>query len=294
MTPPSPSPPTTSPFSPDTELADQGDVRGVVGISDNGHFVYLAVVGQLIPGGPTFQNTIYRWHDGDLDEVGPVPSYLDNITTETDFALTRLQTDLTPDGRHLVFSSRDGAGFGGYDHGNCNLGCREFYIYSADDGGVQCVSCNPSGAAATVDAELTADAIHGGARVTSHRARAIIDDGSRVFFSSAEKLVPEDINGHSDAYQYDTETEELSLISSGESPLDRWFVQASPDGRDVFFATNERLVSWDLDDAYDLYDARAGGGIAEPAPPPPGCAGDACQPPALALNDSTPASSSFK
>jgi hypothetical protein len=58
--------------------------------------------------------------------------------------------------------------------------------------------------------------------------------------------------------------------------------------------TRERLVGWDVDQNYDLYDARVGGGLPDPIPPQPPCAGESCQgslgtPP----NDLNSASSNF-
>ena len=44
------------------------------------------------------------------------------------------------------------------------------------------------------------------------------------------------------------------------------FVDASASGNDAFFLTREQLVGIDTDDQIDLYDARVGGGLAEPEP----------------------------
>jgi len=69
----------------------------------------------------------------------------------------------------------------------------------------------------------------------------------------------------------------LRLISSGRSESDSHFLDASPSGRDVFFSTDERLVRWDTDNNYDLYDARIGGGFQEPPAATPECVGEQCQ-----------------
>jgi hypothetical protein len=98
-----------------------------------------------------------------------------------------------------------------------------------------------------------------------------------VFFSSAEALVAQDVNGRSDAYEYDVGAGSVRLLSSGTSGSDSWFLDASADGEDAFFVTRERLVGWDRDDQYDVYDARVGGGFPEPPPVALACAGDACQ-----------------
>jgi hypothetical protein len=120
-------------------------------------------------------------------------------------------------------------------------------------------------------------AVSGATRNTSHQSRLISDDGRHVYFSSREALVPEDVNGRADAYEYDTVTGRPSLLSTGTSPSPSYYLDAGANGRDAFFITRERLVGWDVDQGYDLYDARIGGGFPEPVAPPPGCVGDACQ-----------------
>jgi Domain of unknown function (DUF4143) len=69
-----------------------------------------------------------------------------------------------------------------------------------------------------------------------------------------------------------------SLISSGRSSSDALFVEATPSGSDVFFTTRQQLVGIDTDEATDLYDARAGGGIAAQSPSAQAaCGGEACR-----------------
>ncbi len=69
-------------------------------------------------------------------------------------------------------------------------------------------------------------------------------------------------------------------------------MDASQSGDDVFFLTNSRLTGKDQDTAFDLYDARVGGGEVE-AVKPVECSGDACQQPAVPPNDATPGSLTF-
>jgi hypothetical protein len=73
----------------------------------------------------------------------------------------------------------------------------------------------------------------------------------------------------------------LKLISTGTSPQNSQFVDASLDGSDVFILTRERLVGVDRDGDLDLYDARVNGGLADQNPNEPvPCQGDDCKPPA--------------
>jgi hypothetical protein len=272
-------------LSPDGAMNDGDVVSGTIGASTDGHYVYFVAAGQLVSGQPDLNGNlgIYLWHDGVLAYVGRSPrgTALNEVrSVEANWGLTPTQSRVTPDGRHLLFSTNRGAGLTGYNHGSCvsalGLGCRELYVYSADSGQLACASCNPSGAPATV---MATDAVweHAGAATTSfHLNHALSDDGSRVFFTTAEALVPEDVNGRLDAYEYDVASRTVHLISTGTSPSDSYFLDASANGNDVFFITRERLVGWDRDGAYDLYDARVGGGFPEPVAPP-ACTGDPCQ-----------------
>ncbi len=67
----------------------------------------------------------------------------------------------------------------------------------------------------------------------------------------------------------------LSLISGGTGD-DSFLSMMTPDGKDIFFTTWDRLTWSDTDAAQDIYTARIGGGIAPP-PVTPSCSGDGCQ-----------------
>jgi hypothetical protein len=77
----------------------------------------------------------------------------------------------------------------------------------------------------------------------------------------------------------------VSLISSGTSGEGSSFIDASEDGSDTFFLTGASLVPTDPG-AADVYDARVGGGYAEPEKQIE-CEGDACQPLPEAPEDPT-------
>jgi hypothetical protein len=136
-----------------------------------------------------------------------------------------------------------------------------------------------------------------------------LSDSGRLFFDSSDALVSSDTNGTEDVYQYEPPgvggcTEQsltfslssegcIGLVSSGSSPEESAFLDASESGDDVFFMTDSRLTAKDVDAAFDIYDARVGGGEAPP-PPLPACEGDACQNPVAAPNDPTPGSLTFQ
>jgi len=187
-------------------------------------------------------------------------------------------------------------GYAGYDHGTCGGDrCRELYLYSAESGRLSCVSCNPLSSAATGDALV--DVLPGVSATvpTQHLSHALSDDGQHVFFSSPEGLVAEDSNGKWDAYEYDTATGTVHLLSTGTSTTDSYFLDATPNASDAFIITRQRLTGWDIDDSYDIYDTRTGGGLPDPTPPIPPCAADGCKPPpATAPAAPTDASANFR
>jgi hypothetical protein len=275
-----------------TEPTRQAD--GVMGASDDGHRVYFMTLGQLVndPQLPTGPNAyIYLWRD-DL-AGGPKIQYVGELARRNDedanlnpaLSVARKTARVTPDGGHLVFEASDGTGLTGYDHGVCesnsnnsaNGMCSEVYVYGADSRTLMCASCPRDGAPATADATLSAAIGVGYIRLTRHLNRAISDDGRRVFFTSAEALVPGDLNRKKDVYEFDTADRSLHLISSGQDDADSAFMDASADGTDVLFLTRERLVGWDQDRNYDMYDARAGGGFPNPAAAAEECSGEACR-----------------
>jgi hypothetical protein len=155
---------------------------------------------------------------------------------------------------------------------NNSAGLLQTYRYDVSSKRLSCVSCAPQG-------------------VPQHRieeglgqARQIADEGRRVFFETATKLVPQKAeNGVDDVYEWEqagtgscqSEEQEggcVYLLSSGTSPYPSFYLDNDESGENVFFATKAGLVKGDTDESYDVYDARVGGGF--PQPPPPGeCAG---------------------
>ncbi len=115
-----------------------------------------------------------------------------------------------------------------------------------------------------------------------------LSDSGRLFFDSPEALVPEDVNGRQDVYEYEpegvprgrhqcTSSAEtfaprsdgcIGLVSSGTSASESVFLDASESGGegpageqlsegggDVFLLTAARLAPQDTDEAFDAYDA---------------------------------------
>jgi len=105
-----------------------------------------------------------------------------------------------------------------------------------------------------------------------------MEEGDQVaFFQSRSRLVAEDDDDAYDVYQW--RNGELSLISTGASTTDgAFYLGNDQSGRNVYFATRDRLSWQDTDALLDAYTARVDGGIPEPVIPP-ACAvlADACQ-----------------
>jgi hypothetical protein len=286
----------------DGEPVVDDSVTDVIGASDDGHYLYFTMSGQLVAGDPnSFSGGgLFLWHEGTVTYIGEFADvgdtgFLGLGSATWFFNSAAKNTRLTPDGRHLIFRAADDAGFEGRGGlvGYEQQGEEELYLYDADTGKLRCATCNPSGTPASTDAFINTREESSNLTKNSHLSQPLSADGRYVFFNTAEALVPEDTNGVVDPYEYDAQSEEVHLLSSGEDPAPSFFLDASADGKNVFIDTRERLSGWDVDTSRDLYDARVNGGLPEPRPAPPSCQGDACQPAPLNLNDPTPASSGY-
>jgi len=201
----------------------------------------------------------------------------------------------TADGSVFVFEtdspirSRSGSTF------NNGGGFEQVYRYDAASEVLSCVSCPPAGVTPSGDASLSNDSVQPGpaqgiGKTHLVPTRGISADGSRVFFDTPEALVPQDINGKRDVYEW--ENGNVFLISSGTGPEDSFFLDNSESGDDVFFATTDALVPADTDGGFDVYDGRAPHepnevvGFPPPVSPAPclsDCQGLPSAPPALGV-----------
>lgn len=83
-------------------------------------------------------------------------------------------------------------------------------------------------------------------------------EGTRVFFSSEEKLVEADGDKATDVYARDLPAGPTTLISSGDEDVTASFAAASASGAHVFFTTAEGLLEADQDGANDVYEWTGG------------------------------------
>ncbi|MBB4661623.1 hypothetical protein [Conexibacter arvalis] len=247
-----------------TDLTAGLDLRvaNVVGISNSGDHVYFGATGAT--------TGVYLWHDGTVvSVVGGLQG--GDTTANWSFGIGSRSSAVSDDGRLLVFSTD--LPLGGANTG----GLRQLFLYDAATRGTRCMSCVAPGR--TTLGEAVIQPLQSSTAVyRAYDPRTISADGSKVFFETANRLVPEDINGRIDVYQYDTAAGTATLVSSGVGEYDSHVGDASENGDTVFFVTREQLIpDLDRDRLDDLYVARAG---AKPYVPPARrdpCVGDACQ-----------------
>ena len=83
-------------------------------------------------------------------------------------------------------------------------------------------------------------------------------DGTRVFFSSEEKLAGADTDKATDVYARDLPAGPTILISGGDEDVTASFSAASADGAHVFLTSAEDLLEADDDEANDVYEWTGG------------------------------------
>ena len=305
---------------------------GVIGVSEDGSWVYFVADGVLENGGVPVAGAVhgdcgsgtnatrgalcnlYVRHGGVTRPVAVLSGedYPDWGGRGPGDALETFTSHVSGGGGWLEFMSvRSLTGYDNEDVSSRRVGERldeEVYSFDAGSGQVVCVSCEPSGGRPTgveygpdgANVRLiggeevwNATSVLGGDvpgwmpyenRAAVYQARVVSDSG-RVLFNAVGGLVPGDVNGTWDVYEWEPvgvggcrvgvvsdgfvyESGEggcVGLVSSGESPDESAFLDASAmggrdgegneGGGDVFFLTTGRLAGEEFDDSYDVYDA---------------------------------------
>lgn len=252
-----------------TDLTPGGEVEGVLGASSDGSYLY------------------YLTDTGLFLRHGAMTTPIASSADASNYPPTTGTARVSVDGSRLAFVSSDE--LTDYD----NAGFSEVYLYSAGADSLICASCNPSGERPLGPSSVPG-AIANGDETDAYKPRVLSDSGNRLFFESEDVLVTQDSNGERDVYQWEAQgtgscTEAggcIGPISSGRAEGPTVFLDASGDGTDAFFITDGSLFSSDPD-AFDVYDARVGGGLPAPELPIP-CIGDACQAVPGPPDDTTP------
>jgi hypothetical protein len=270
-----------------SDLTPSGGVQGVLGASADGSVVY-------------YQDAlgVERWHNDTVTEVIAGAG----ATVASDYPPATATARVSPGGEHLTFLSEvelSGIGLPAYDNTDATTGQpdAELFVYGPPVGGgapiLACASCNPTGERPEGSASIPGALVNGTTR--AYRPRALSTDGSRLFFESGDDLSVSDTNKDLDVYEWERNGAGdchrspgcLRLISSGrESNGGATFLDATADGSDVFFLTNESLLKSDPG-SIDAYDAKVGGGFSE-STTIVDCLGDACQSLPAPPEDPTP------
>ena len=292
------------------------DVQGVLGISEDGDYVYFAASGVLASGAnaQSCQSregscNLYEWHNGEVSFLGtllrsdnnlPPLSGAGNAGPRGDWrgSMGERTAETTPDGKELVFTSTSPL------TGYANEGHREVYVYNAVDKDMVCASCDPSGAPPSVGGPTGIGSylppMLSTGQGPTFMPRWVSRDGSRVFFDSEEPLVAQDENGAIDVYEWErggtgscaTGAPKgcIYLLSGGQSSDNSFLIDADATGENVFFTSREGFVPQSRGRVV-LYDARVGGGFPEVSI---ACTGTGCQgvPPAPPIF-ATPSSATF-
>ncbi len=322
-----------------TKLADSGVEGEVLGAGEDGSYVYFVDSGVLGDGAEhgaeNGGHNLYVEHYDATAKTWEPPSFIALLSSEDSPSwapenghLSKMTSRVSPNGRYLAFmSDRSLTGYENRDANN-NVPDEEVFLYDAGTGRLVCASCDPTGARpvglfvgehaeehALVDDIKTWENHWLAANIpgwtpsslnspATYQSRYLSDSG-RLFFNSSDALVPADVNGKEDVYEYepagvgscqtpaygqsasDVFVEGaggcVGLISAGTSSAESAFLDASESGGDVFFLTSSRLAPQDVDTSYDIYDAHECTTAVPCAPPPvavpPACTtADSCKP----------------
>jgi hypothetical protein len=312
------------------DSTESATVRGtILGYSEDGSYVYYVAMGMLSPGAGSGPK-LYAVHNDGTGWGAPRLLATLSESDESDWnpiGNVSQSSRVSPDGEYLAFMSQEP--LTGYDNHDLHTGVsdQEVFVAKASTGGVSCVSCNPTGARPnglldpSFDSSLEIPLVDPSALWTGKTLAASIpawsqvtiregfyqprylSNSGRVYFDAADGLVPSDVNGKEDVYQYEPEgiaggrcdansqsqsqvyerqTEAqaealggepgvasgcVALLTSGTSPQESVFLDASTSGEDVFVLTASQLSTQDSDSAYDIYDAHTCTG-SSPCPSP--------------------------
>ncbi len=222
-----------------------------------------------------------------------------------------LTARVSPNGRYLAFMSA--VPITGYDNVDADpeaKGARdeEVFLYDSATASLRCVSCNPTGErpSGVLDQNESGEGLglladrrkiwlgrYLAANIPGWTAQSLVSalfqsrylsDQGRLYFNSPDGLVPAATNHKENVYQYEPtgvgscESPSggcISLLTPGTSDKESAFIEATPDGSDVFFVSASQLLPQDTDTAFDIYDARTCTGaspcLTVPQPPPGGC-----------------------
>ncbi|HEV3322384.1 MAG TPA: hypothetical protein VG147_09385 [Solirubrobacteraceae bacterium] len=283
-------------------------VLGLVGISQDGSYAYFVANGEKLASNENGEgqnatageDNLYEWHEGEPRPIRFI-AILNSHSDETNWeGFTHDRAGAADEGSKASRVSADGTivlitstnKLTEYE----NAAWGEIYLYDAGEPlsstNPSCVSCNPSGIPAKAGAYLSNNPVNSApASHFSFLTRNLAANGGRIFFQTAESLLPQRAtDGQENVYEWEREGVGscgvgegddnggcLYLISTGQSSDPSYFGDASESGGNVFFFTRQSLVVQDRDYNVDVYDAREDGGLAsQNTIPESTCEGEGC------------------
>jgi hypothetical protein len=257
------------------KAGDGAGVLGVAQISEDGSYVYFGAEGALAAGASVGQRNLYVWHEGTVGFIatlaaGDVSDWENGLLDPANEAGPTVNTAVVnPSGTRLAFLS--GASLKGYDnqqaaHGDCEQEsegglCNEVFLYDAESGGLVCASCDPTGARPVGPSRFRPLPQQ---VIGLYRPRNLLDDGV-LFFESADAILPGASDGRKNVYEF--EGGRVYAISDVTGGYESFFLDSSPTGDDVFFATADHLLErQDTGNNLVVFDARVDGGFPVAAP----------------------------
>jgi hypothetical protein len=304
-----------------SETANAEQEKAVAG-GDNLYVLHRQVNGSAEAWTPSFIATLSAGNSISAPATGDAPDW-----EASNFYPGTQTVEVSPDGHYLAFMSD--RPLTGYDNRDASSGEPDEEVYRFHDepgvpagGSLVCASCNPTDArpagwlephgvssdiadvgmgawvgrwvAATIPG-MTEIGLREGIEnsfemAALYESRYMLNSG-RLFFDSHDALVPQDVNGVGDVYEYESggtascpaaSSGCVALLSGGTGPRESAFADASTNGNDIFFVTADKLIPQDLGNEYDMYDAHVCSAEA-PCPasvvtPPPCTTADSCKP----------------
>ena len=266
-----------------TCVVSDAKVTGSVFVSDDFSHVYFNSTQQLVPRlGAAGENNLYVLNGGKVSFVARSVQLGGEMK-------------LSADGNMLAFLSEQPLSadriaprckFLG-EGGETNPPCQELYLFDAREGSTECISCR-QGTVTTNNVSLTGFG-------KPFQASA---DGSTLAFTTAEALVPRDVNNSADLYEWRNGS--VRLISDGVTRYPIGYAAPIPQAVDangsniVFSIASPGLTGFERDGLANMYDARIGGGYARPTSAEH-CSEESCQGPLQASPPSVqPGSASYE
>jgi hypothetical protein len=267
-------------------------IGALVGVSDDGSRVYFVGGGQLIPGegASAAQNTadgtlslyLYEATTKSVRYVGAIGSGSKTISFEASFVTTEVTRNYTSrtsaDGRYLLFESTGNVT--GYDSDHAPVA----YLFDAEatneEEALSCVSCRQDGkpGVGASDPEYRPALKVAAGQYAPHLSQSLVVRNGRpvVFFRSRDPLAPGATEGewslyewaHGQVFEVAADLGRGGSAAPAGNDESLQFIGASSEGVDLYFVAATALNWEDADGRKAVWDARVGGGFAQPAPVP--------------------------